>query len=334
MKDWLFRLAAQLPFAMLGEADDCCLPYYHMVSDTPVPHVSPLYQFRDVAGFKADIDYFLQGRKALSLKEFLDSIRETGLPPKNSFLLTFDDGFREMHDIVTPILKAKGVPAVFFLTSATVDNHQLCHHQEISLLLHARSEAPDRFPDAEVLRRLQAIGLPGDDVVESLKSIPWAQRDVLKDLGPLCGVDFAYYTRQQQPFLTTPQVQSLLHDGMDIGAHSIDHPRYGDIPLKEQLRQTRESMANLTSRFGLTQRAFAFPHTDQGVSREYFDTIFNEGTLEVSFGTSAPARDSVPLSYQRFTMEKSDLPAEAIVARNRLRGVRLQAAGNTILPRI
>lgn len=333
IKDLLSRLAARMPASLWGRPEDCLLPYYHMVSDAPVPHVSPLYRFRSVAEFSADLDYFLRHRTAVSLGEFMECVEEYGTPPEKSFLLTFDDGFREMHDIVAPILKAKGVPAVFFLTSATLDNRQLCHHQKIALLLHERGRAGSRFPDAEVLRRLAAVGVTGPDPVTTLKSIKWSQRAILDELGPLCGVDFDGYTRQVQPFLTDAQVHALIAQGMAIGAHSIDHPRYADLHFTEQVRQTQLSMAALVERFDMPYRAFAFPHTDRGVYREFFEAVHDDGTVEVTFGTSSPVRDSIPFSFQRFTMEKSDLPASVLVTRDRLRLLRLRAEGNTVMSR-
>jgi peptidoglycan/xylan/chitin deacetylase (PgdA/CDA1 family) len=333
MKNWISRVAAHVPSALLGAAEACLLPYYHMVSDAPVPHVSPLYRFRSVAEFTADLDYFLRQRAALTLEEFIDSVRQTGAPPRGSFLLTFDDGFREMSDIVAPILKAKGVPAVFFLTSSTLDNQQLCHHQKIALLLHECARSGSRFPTDEVLRRLHLAGITSQNVVIALKSMPWRLRTVLDELGPLCNVDYDAYTRSCQPFLSTPQIHSLLADGMAIGAHSIDHPLYADIPFTEQVRQTKESMAALTRRFTLKHRAFAFPHSDRGVFREFFDKIKADGTVEVTFGTSAPAQDVVSCSFQRFSMENKSLSAAAIVARDRLRYLRLRAEGATIISR-
>src|SRR4051794_17646093 len=35
--------------------------------------------------------------------------------------VTFDDGYRECHDIALPILRSYGVPAVFFLTTGFLD---------------------------------------------------------------------------------------------------------------------------------------------------------------------------------------------------------------------
>ena len=335
MKDAVFSIVGRLPdtwFDALG-SERCLLPYYHMVSDEKVPHVHPLYRYRSVAGFTADLDCLLQRRRAVSLSEFLDSVRTDGAPPPRSVLLTFDDGFREMHDVVWPILRAKGAPAVFFLNSATLDNLEMCHHQKIALLLSRRAETPDHFPDAEVLRLIatNGISVPAD-VELALKSIPWSERRVLDELAPLCGLDFSDYARRTQLYLTSSQTRAMLQDGMEIGAHSIDHPRYADIPFDEQMRQTRESVTALVSRFHMKVHAFAFPHTDRGVTRRFFNAVFN-GVVDVTFGTSGPARDSVPLSFQRFTMEKTSLAAQTIVARHRLRSLRLRALGQSVLCR-
>lgn len=336
MKAPLIRLAAAVPESFwdaMSPAPDCLLPYYHMVSDEFVPHVSPLYAFRSVAEFERDLEFLQRRRRAISLPEFLASFEKTGSLPPNTFLLTFDDGFREMHDVVAPILKSKGIPAVFFLTSATAENRQLCLHQKISLLIVARRTATAKFPDAEVNRILAGAGLRAGDVEASLRAIPWGAQSVLDQLGPLCGVDFDSYARERQPFLTNAQVKSLLRDGMDIGAHSIDHPKYADIPLAEQLRQTRESMRSLENEFALKRRVFAFPHTDSGVSMNFFATVIGENTVEATFGTGAPAQDSARMSFQRFSMEKAAQPAPSVLAHQSLRRLKMRLTGRTLIQR-
>jgi peptidoglycan/xylan/chitin deacetylase (PgdA/CDA1 family) len=335
MKTCLFRLAAKIPDPVWDQVSEeaCLLPYYHMVSDEIIPHVSPLYRFRSTAEFEADLDYFLRRRRAVSIGEFLEAVRATGAPPNRSFLLTFDDGFREMHSVVMPILMKKGVPATFFLTSSTIDNVEMVHHQKIGLLLDRRQALGGRFPEPEALRLLALAGLSGGDVVAVLKSVPWKSRAALDQVAQACDLDFADYLRRRQPYVTSDDVRDLARNGMGIGAHSIDHPRYAEIPLEEQVRQTRESMGALTRQFALNLRAFAFPHTDHGVSAEFFNRVFRGGILDVSFGTSGPAQDPIKLNFQRFTMEKTLLPAPAILARHRLRRLKLRASGAAMLSR-
>jgi peptidoglycan/xylan/chitin deacetylase (PgdA/CDA1 family) len=276
-----------------------------------------------VAEFQSDLETLLRGRRALSLSDFLAGIANDGEPPRRSFLLTFDDGFREMHDVVLPILRRQGVPAVFFLNSASFGNAALCHHQKIALLLDHRARHAARFPEAAARRLLGGPTGPAADAGVALRALPWREQARVDALATLCGLDFAAYLRTQRPYLGDDEARALLAAGMDLGAHSIDHPRYADLTLEEQLRQTRASLTFVATRFAPRHLTFAFPHTDRGVSRQFFAALGPDG-LAATFGTSAPQREALPRHHQRFTMEKTDLPASALLARHHLRSLRAQ----------
>jgi len=63
---------------------------------------------------------------------------------RQSFFLSFDDGLREPLDIIAPILKQKGVPATFFVNTATLDNLEMLYRHKASLLVdHVRRIAHD-----------------------------------------------------------------------------------------------------------------------------------------------------------------------------------------------
>jgi hypothetical protein len=222
---------------------------------------------------------------------------------------------------------------VFFLVSSTLDNREMCHHQKISLLLQRYDELGSRFPEAEVRRRLANRGLGGATTEAALGAVPWAEKSVLDEIGVVCGLDFQAYALRERPYLSSDQVRALLGRGMAIGAHSIDHPRYADIPIAEQLRQTRESARFLQQRFACVPRAFAFPHTDSGVSQEFFAALAQAGEIDASFGTSAPSEDRGLRNFQRFSMEKPCLPAPAILARQALRRIGLRCTGRTVIRR-
>src|SRR3972149_141979 len=98
------------------------IPYYHMISDQEVLHVKNLYPYKSEKEFTADLDFLLKHFRPVSLFDVIGLARRAGSLRSPSFLLTFDDGFREMADVVAPILSRKGVPALFFLGSAFIDN--------------------------------------------------------------------------------------------------------------------------------------------------------------------------------------------------------------------
>ncbi len=220
-----------------------------------------------------------------------------------------------MVEIVAPILKSKGVPAVFFVNSAFVDNRELSFHQKIALVI-AQLETKSPEGRAEKIKGiLRSHEINGPQIIPRLRSIAYAQRAVLDELEPVVGLDFKMFLAAKKPYLTSEQIRALLRDGFAVGGHSVDHPFYGDLVLSEQLRQTRQSVEFVQTKFGVDYRAFAFPHSDTGVTREFFESSYGDGTLQISFGTDGLLRDPWPKHFQRFSMEKTSLPPARIVCR-------------------
>jgi peptidoglycan/xylan/chitin deacetylase (PgdA/CDA1 family) len=291
------------------------IPYYHIVTDAEVPHVKHLYTYRGVAAFTRDLDMLLGRFRALSLEELLAHLRSNKALPRDALLLTFDDGFREMQEVVAPILLAKGVPATFFVTTGCLDNHNLAHHNKLSVLVEHIFSNGGAALTKEVSRWLTRHGLPGDDLTPRLLALDYHQGPLVDELAALCEYDFAAYLATCKPYLTSEHVGWLLQHGFAIGSHSLDHPRYATLSVEEQLAQTRTSLRWLAERFQLRYRAFAFPHSDAGVPLDFFRVLFDEGTLEVSFGTGGMLPHFFSRNFSRFTMEKTVLPAERILAK-------------------
>jgi peptidoglycan/xylan/chitin deacetylase (PgdA/CDA1 family) len=297
------------------------IPYYHMVSDEQVPHVRPIYLYRSVAQFTADLEFFLRHYQPIDIDELERVHKNGGTTSKRAFLLTFDDGFREMHDVVLPILREKGVPAVFFVPSSSVDNRVLTTSQKISLLVNECECRGEGFPSGPVGRKLRESGIRGEHVVSQLRSVRYGQQDLLDEIAELCDYDFEGFLSSQRPYLTTEQIKALLREGHSLGSHSIDHPLYAEIPFEEQIRQTAEGTRFLCERFGLKRIPFAFPHSDEGVSLRFFDKVRSTGHISITFGTSGLLTDNVPAHFQRFSMEKTSARAPLILARQVVRNL-------------
>jgi peptidoglycan/xylan/chitin deacetylase (PgdA/CDA1 family) len=320
----LSRGAARMPLEWVRSLANVSLvvPYYHIVADTSVPHVSHLYRFRTIAEFTADIEFFLRHFEPVTLSDIVDALNGTRTLTRPSFHFTFDDGFREMHDIVAPILQRAGVPATFFLNTAFLDQGGLAHHNVLSVVLD-RLRSHHTPPSAASLRRVEsllpAVGNDGATLAARILSLRYAQKPLVQSLVETLDVDIDRYVRETRPYLSSEQITALLDKGFSIGAHSHDHPLYADLPLSQQLTQTRMSMQMLASRFGVTPRAFAFPHTDRGVEDAFFNAIFSEPLLDVSFGTLGLVSHFHPRNIERVGMEKTSAPAAQILARQFLR---------------
>jgi peptidoglycan/xylan/chitin deacetylase (PgdA/CDA1 family) len=304
-----------------------------MVSESEVPYVKHLFRFKTVAQFKSDMDVFLKTYRPITLHDVLDSLKSGRHLAANSFLLTFDDGFREIYDVVAPILFAKGVSGTFFLATAFLDNEDMAHHNKISLLIEHFSRMRTSAAEKQILKILSAHGIEESDIGTALLSIDYCDRGLVDQVADLLDFDFKSFLSAHQPYLTSEQVRKLIDLGFTIGAHSVDHPKYSALSLAEQLRQTRTSVRFLSDRFSLPYGAFSFPHGDSGVSNEFFEEIFAHGDVDVTFGSAGMLREVFPQHLQRFSMENTSSSAERVLAYQYARSICKKMMGRQVIER-
>jgi peptidoglycan/xylan/chitin deacetylase (PgdA/CDA1 family) len=313
---WIPRICSGIPLDFWHRLlnVELVIPFYHVVSDQELPHVSWLYKFRNVLQFKADMEFFLRFYTPVSLQDVISHLDGDGKLPKRCFLPTFDDGFCEIYDVIAPILYAQGIPAVFFLTTSFIDNRELCYSQKKSLLIRALDFQRSSYVKQKVTTILIKAGAKGVDLASQIRTISYHQKQILDELGAILDCDFAQYVASAQPYLISEQIKDLIRQGFAIGAHSIDHPLYSELSLEEQLIQTHGSLSWLSNRFQYECQAFAFPFDDKGVCPEFFQKAFADGHLRVSFGIHSLHRHFFQRNLERFQMEKNYNSAKQILA--------------------
>ncbi|HLP52042.1 MAG TPA: polysaccharide deacetylase family protein [Chitinophagales bacterium] len=267
------------------------LPFYHIVSNADCPHIKNLYRVKTEKEFEADLDFLLKHYQPIEANDLNDALAGK-FRNKKTFLLTFDDGLRECHDVIAPILLRKGIPAIFFLNSDFIDNKALMFRYKVSLLIEQL-----KGDNIGLAQRLKAERTDSSVIAETASQLNYS---------------FDTFLKTQQPYLTSAQVQSLISKGFTMGAHSCNHPYYEDISLQEQLRQTFDSLKFIQQQFGVKEKLFAFPFTDFGVKHEFFNTIFSQQQIDFSFGGAGFKHDVSPRHLQRLAMEQS-IGAEEII---------------------
>ncbi len=188
------------------------LPFYHSVQDgAPIPHLQHLYKLRTVSQFESDLDFLLEYYRPVDLPELIDMVKEKRPSQTATFFLSFDDGLREVYDIVAPILKRKGVPATFFLNSAFVDNKDLFFRYKASILVdRIKKTRPSEALIKQLGACLETPVLSVNEICKSILGVSYQQQKILDDIAPLLEVDFADYLKTREPYLKTAQINQLL----------------------------------------------------------------------------------------------------------------------------
>ena len=288
------------------------LPFYHLVSDESVIHVKNLYRVKSVKEFSNDLEFFLKHYKPVDFHELFSA----GKVKENCFLLSFDDGLREFYEVVAPILKQKGIPAICFLNSGFIDNKELFFRYKTSILIeNLRMSNLSSAKEKELRNWFQANGLKYGDDFQSLLSVSYHNKGCLDELSVFLEISFSEYLQQHKPYLTTAQIEELIAQGFHFGSHSVDHPFYAEINEEEQIAQTKRSLDEITSLFKLDYRLFSFPFSDYGVSKSFFEKIFDPANpiADITFGTSGLKKDSCPRNKQRIPVEIGNYTAQEII---------------------
>jgi peptidoglycan/xylan/chitin deacetylase (PgdA/CDA1 family) len=286
------------------------LPYHHLVSDHEVLHVKHLYPYKNVNQFKTDLDFLLKHLKPVSVTDVVEAVKTGKNLSPNSFLLTFDDGFREVHEIIAPILLQKGVPAIFFINPAFIDNRELFYRSKISLLIEEVLKLTEKNINWTSINSVCNSKLiqTKDGLIQFIKSITNANKEVLDDLAALLSVSFTNYLQTVKPFLSTEQLNDLSKQGFSIGAHSWDHPYYHLLSVDEQLKQTVSSGNYVTKEFQQPHKLFSFPHEDTSLSQLFFDRLKQEWDADILFGIQNQKLEQQNKTLHRFNAERPGLP--------------------------
>lgn len=311
------HLISKIPFTLYTAIKpvELIINYYHMINDEEVLHIKHLYPHKTVEQFRADLDFILKHFTPITLNDLLVYQKHGRALPSKAMLLTFDDGFREMHDIVAPILSQKGVSATFFINSSFTDNRNLCYQHKASILVnYILQKSVSAIQQKQISDILLKNNIKTSNINTSILAIKYAQRELVDSVANLLNLDFNDYLFKNKPYLSTEQIKKLINDGFSIGSHSIDHPLYEDLKMDEQIRQTIDSVSYVRKNFDLDYGAFAFPHSDIGVSKQYFNEIEKSGLVDISFGTAGIIQDCVSNHFQRFSLERPLMPAANIFA--------------------
>lgn len=119
----LFFLLRLTEFASFWNRTNTMVLCYHGITERPDPDPSDRSGVSvNRALFLTQLAYIKNHHKVISLREYLAARQNRKELPRNSVILTFDDGLRNFLTVVAPILNDSDLPATLFLVTDRVDS--------------------------------------------------------------------------------------------------------------------------------------------------------------------------------------------------------------------
>lgn len=233
---------------------------YHRIGD-------PAGSLHDHALFSARQDEFAQ--QVAFLKRHFDVIGPQDLagldaaPRGRHVLISFDDGYRDNHALAFPVLRAQGVPALFFVTTGFLDGTHSAWWDDIAWMVrHARAPS---LPAGEWLRAPLPTTPPCIEttikaLLAAYKSLDGARcAAFLHWLAEAAGSGPRPAGEATGSWMTWDMLRDLRDGGMAIGGHTVRHPVLSRLTAAEQAAEISGSAARLRAELGQPMRWFAYP---------------------------------------------------------------------------
>jgi peptidoglycan/xylan/chitin deacetylase (PgdA/CDA1 family) len=196
--------------------------------------------------------------RVLPLDEAIESLRRSTLP-QGAVCVTFDDGYRDNHEVALPVLLRHGVRATFFVATSYLGGGIMFNDVVIESLRRTRLPQLDldvlgygKHGLADVPERRAAVR----GILTRLKYEPWRKRaEKALRLAELCGVE-----PPADLMMSPEQVRALHHNGMTIGAHTAHHPilaRTDDVEARTEIEASKNALEDIT---GSPVGLFAYPN--------------------------------------------------------------------------
>jgi len=233
---------------------------YHRVLERPDPLQAEIHLARVMdMQFRTLKQFF----KVLPLDEAAEMLSQGRLPPR-AVSITFDDGYRDNHDLALPLLKRHGLSATFYVTSGYLNGGLIFHDVLVETIRHAATgtldlgiDGVDRLPITDMASRVNAI----QQLMGAMKYLPPKQRQQLS--GRL--LETLGENAPRSLMMSDEQVRELSRSGMGIGGHTTHHVILSKLTADAARDEIDTNRNTLSSIIDKPLTSFAYPNGKPGI---------------------------------------------------------------------
>lgn len=233
----------------------CCLTF-HRAAPSAVWPALPNRGFHLDLGYLERLILHLKrtGRAIVTMDE---ALRRAATPDGGSFVnFSVDDCYRDTTELVVPLFRRLGVPVTLFVTTGIPDGTLRLRNAGLETILLER----DAVTDAGATFRVDTP--PRKRAAFAAISRRWEARDPGAAYLQFCERNrFDPDALDRQHAVSWDMLAALRGDELvEIGAHTISHPRLSALEESEALAELTGSRIRLEEKLGRPIRHVAFPY--------------------------------------------------------------------------
>ncbi len=194
-----------------------------------------------------------------------------GTLPARAAIISFDDGYRDNHDVAMPLLKRHRMSAAFFVATGYLgDGIQFNDRVTEAVRAHAGPFFDagwlglGSLPTADLAARLTTL----ERLREAVKYLaPEARLAAVERIESMCGVAGPRSARDRI-MMTPEEVKALAANGMEVGGHTMMHPILKSVSDETAFAEINGGRDALAALLPHAPQLFAYPNGKLGTDFE------------------------------------------------------------------
>jgi len=260
---------------------------YHRIDDpfqkdlnTFLPNISAT-----PSDFALQMDYVSKHYNVISGADLAAFIKGKRKLPHHAAIITFDDGYRDNYTKAFPILKARNLPAIIFLTTDFIGTGKPFYWDLIAYCFQntklKKVELPCLGPQGWINESTRTEVMYA--WIAILKKISEAEKQIIVEQLPeimkVSVPDDAF----RNLMMTWSNAREMSENGIEMAGHTVSHPILTRISLEEASRELINCKRHIEDQINKPVLSFAYPNGQIGDFNTELIKRVQQAGFEVAF---------------------------------------------------
>jgi len=299
---------------------------YHGVTDSPSIGIENcLCKHIRSEEFDRQMRHIRENMRPISLRNMVDCLEQVNLLSQNLIAVTFDDSYRNVHEVAMPILKKYEIPATFFISTGFLDSDRRYWTDKLEYFINNTAEeemlneyfyeSPNKIWELNSdQNRIEALA----EIKMFLKKMDSDKRDnIIASLQNQLKVSGEGNNVSNYQNLSSNHVIALDQSELfEIGGHSVNHEILSYLKDDELAFEINQCLKDLEKILGHSVDLFSYPEgQSEHYDRRVIETLKKAGVKicpSAMYGFNTPGMDAFNLKRIMVGFMNNPFPWEGI----------------------
>jgi peptidoglycan/xylan/chitin deacetylase (PgdA/CDA1 family) len=232
----------------------------------------------------------------LSWEEFLKRKKNGGKVPRNSVLITFDDGYKDFYIYAYPTLKELQIPVIIFITTDAIETGDYLFFDALRFgIMNTKRKILDLgdFVGKEYVLWPNELHLSRviKEIVSFSKQLSHGEKlRLIEAIHERLGINKELFGKKQI-YLSWREIHQMSRDGITFGSHTKTHPSIKFLSEEEAYNEILGSKKMLEEKIGKEVETFAYPFGGLNDYSPVSEKILKENGFKCAFLLGETERD-------------------------------------------